>query len=418
LPERRSHLDASNSASRRLAVAIAALVIVGSCSPSAGPSSGATTREPRATAAPTVVASPSAPARSPENDQPRIVKLGPLPIQQGDERAVLLPSGQVLLIGGYGGASPAPAAVETFDPATLQFAPAPPLKIGRDKFAATVLEDGEVLLAGGTTYFNGIEKNARDAELLDPPKGQTAIVGRTVDLRLWLTATLLPDGRVLLVGGLGEDGTELKSAETYDATTKSFKSVGSMHSARVHQTSTLLADGRVLVTGGSEGLDSSSDYPPPQVVFASSEVFAPSTGKFAVSGDMTVPRAFAAAVRLNDGRVLIAGGADVHESALSSAELYDPSSGTFAPTGSLQSFRAGANATLLKDGRVLISGGWFDQMTQTVSRVELYDPATGTFSRVDGGDRDGPAGYETTATLLADGRVFLTDGSSAYLFTP
>jgi hypothetical protein len=178
------------------------------------------------------------------------------------------------------------------------------------------------------------------------------------------TATLLPDGRVLIAGGFGES-PYLASAELYDPKTGSFSPTGSMATARELHTATLLSDGLVLIAGGND-----SWYSTTSTSFASAELYDPKTGSFSPTGSMATARSYHTATLLSDGLVLIAGGTD-GSTWLVSAELYDPKTGSFSPTGSMTTGRAFHTATALPDGRVLIAGG--DAFPSTAS-AELYQP--------------------------------------------
>jgi hypothetical protein len=121
---------------------------------------------------------------------------------------------------------------------------------------------------------------------------------------------------------------------------------------------------------------------------------------------MTVARACPDAVRLADGRVLIAEGAGQDTPGTTSAEIYNPATGKFSPTGTMTTQRSGDTATLLENGKVLFAGG---DVGGSVATAELYDPATGKFSLT--GNMVAMRQF-ACATLLSDGRVLIAGGSS------
>jgi len=213
------------------------------------------------------------------------------------------------------------------------------------------------------------------------------------------TATLLPNGKVLIAGGVDTVPHVSTSAELYDPSSGVFSATGSMSVPRSSHTATLLPDGKVLITGGSAGILNQASG----VDTTTAELYDPLTGTFTPTGQMSVPRFLHSATLLTGGKVLLAGGEGVISSpATATAELYDPVTGTFTPTGNMTTPRAQQLATLLVDGRVLIvpSGDQDDHST------ELYDPATGTFSRTTWTTDDGGVG--ATSTLLASGKVLVT----------
>jgi hypothetical protein len=192
------------------------------------------------------------------------------------------------------------------------------------------------------------------------------------------TATLLPDGRVLVLGG-GWDSPF--AAELWDPTTGTFGPAGELERGRSNCTATLLADGRVLIVGGMDWIAAAAEDPPifpdlPDEVI-SAEIWDPATGAFSPAGSLTEPRAGGhTATLLADGRVLIIGGWGDDE-LLASAELWDPATGSFGPAGSLDGPRSSHAATLLADGRVLVVGGHgIDDSLASAELWEAYPSST------------------------------------------
>jgi len=139
----------------------------------------------------------------------------------------------------------------------------------------------------------------------------------------WLdTATLLEDGRVLITGGRSPNSTQYASAELYDPGSGKFSLTGSMDATRQQHTATLLSDGRVLIAGGYTG-DGKGNWN----LLASTEIYDPGSGQFSSTGSMGDARYDAVAARLQDGRVLIAGGSGIGTTdliQLNSAVLFQP----------------------------------------------------------------------------------------------
>ncbi len=211
------------------------------------------------------------------------------------------------------------------------------------------------------------------------------------------TATLLPDGKVLIVGGMRRNQDFYKSAELYDPATGKFTPTGEMSVARVGHLAVLLRSGKVLIAGGWIGHGTTD----------SAELYDPVTGRFTVIAKMTTRRARPSATLLPSGNVLIAGGDDhdARDAAIASAEIFRADTLHFEPTGSLHRPRQGQTATLLDDGRILMAGGSNGAL---IAIAELYDPKTGTFT--DTGSLITPR-YKHTAGLLPDGRVLIAGGS-------
>jgi WD40 repeat protein len=205
------------------------------------------------------------------------------------------------------------------------------------------------LVAGGADQ-DPTGTGSASAELYDPGTGTFAQTGSMAVGRFRHTATLLQNGKVLIIGGvLLSSSNPTSTAEVYDPATGSFTLTGAMTTAREEHTATLLNDGKVLIVGGASSVTGSGDLR----LTATAEVYDPSTGSFSVSGSMTRARSLHTATLLPSGKVLIAGGGDDN----STAELYDPAIGSFSITGGMEVGRSGHSATLLPNGSVLVVGG-------------------------------------------------------------
>jgi len=264
----------------------------------------------------------------------------------------------------------------------------------RAEASATLLQSGQVLLAGGTQGEVSVIANA---ELYNPSINAWTPTSTLLTARSDHTATLLPNGQVLVVGGLGPPSggsyTFLASAETYNPSTGLWGAAGSLAAGRYGHTATLLTDGRVLVAGG-EGLTQLSDC----------EIYDPTFNSWTAAASLMTARAFHTATLLADGKVLVAGGAGA--TALSSCELYDPAANTWSAAGSLETARAAHTATLLLNGKVLASAGTPGGTISTTS-AEIYDPSTNVWSAA--GSLAAPRCFPT-ATLMPNGGVLVTGG--------
>ena len=311
---------------------------------------------------------------------------------------VALAGGLLLIAQPFAQQGPSVPGAATSGPGS--FRPAGMLAAGRGEHTATLLNDGRVLIVGGW----GDGGSVAMAEVWDPATASFGPAGSLVEPRAEHTATLLPDGRVLIVGGQFGDGGALTSAEVWDPATTSFAPAGSLAEGHARHTATLLADGRVLIVGGIRR---------EQHTARTAEVWDPSTASFEpVASLASEGGQGTTATLLDDGRVLIVGGEAAGGGPVTPAGVWDPVTSSFEPVGSLAEPRGFHAATLLNDGRVLVVGGSDQSNTARYGMVrkvaEAWDPVAASFAAAGSlaeGRNDGQ-----TATLLPDGRVLVVGG--------
>jgi hypothetical protein len=268
----------------------------------------------------------------------------------------------------------------------------------RDQHTATILQDGRVLVAGGFQASGGTATALAVAELYDPGSGAWTAAASMSVARAGQTATALPNGRVLVVGGQNQSGA-LATAELYDPATNHWSAAGQLQTARYGQAAVLLTTGKVLVAGGR----ASQSAP-----VSSTELYDPAANTWSAGPNLSVGRSDLTATLLDDGRVLVAGG-DASASTVSApqatADLIDPQGRAATRAVNMGAGRAGQTATLLLDGRVLVTGG-----TSGTPRAEVYAPALGTWSAV-----AAPAAARrfSAAVLLPSGQVLVAGGSDS-----
>lgn len=364
--------------------------------------------------------------------------------------ATLLTDGRVLIAGGSPSGefvSESLASTEIYDPSVGTFGAGAPLIVSREFASATLLPSGKVLIAGGYSIVAGTPHFLTSAELYDPIGTTSTATGAMANARVGAIAALLPSGDVLIAGGSNSVFTDA-SAETYSATSGTFSSAGSMTNARLAASAILLPNAQVLVIGGvnsstfpaqAESYDASNGtftatgslsfgcgvplltpLPNGQVLLvgcsapAGAQVYDPATGIFTALSDLLLLKVGSrpAMTLLGNGQVLIASG----ESGNLAAGQFDPVAGTFTQVGSLPRSFVDPTSTLLADGRVLIAGGFGD-----VSDSVIYDPATRTFGAE---SQMNLPRLLATATLLPNGKVLIAGGislteiASAELYDP
>lgn len=350
---------------------------------------------------------------------------GNLTDARAEHSATLLTDGRVLVAGGFNGTA-ALRTAELFEPNTNRWRRVGDLATPRRQHTATLLPDSTVLVAGGlngATALNSSE-TYNSATIAWTASGNLAS-GRSAH-----TATLLPNGRLLVAGGQNAAGSPLNAAEVYNYLTRLWSGAPlpspntlffNLTDARSNHTATMLPSGRVLLVGGL-GNDTTA--------LNSAELYEYASGSWALTKNVSTnattqlatARAGHTATLLPTGKVLVAGGVGSNSPliASNSAELYDPTTGTWSPTGSLNNARFNHTATLLPNGKVLVIGG---QNDPGISTAELYDPVTGFWTNT---PAPGVPRYLHTATLLPNGLVLVVGGigfsgvrtASVQLFDP
>jgi hypothetical protein len=299
-----------------------------------------------------------------------------------------------------GGPTQAPPTFPAVDPLWAAHAR---LDRARAYHTATLLPDGRVAIIGGQA-----SNDSRDAlatvELYDPVLEEFEPGGRLADARYAHTATLLADGRLLVAGGVGLDGVPIASAEVYDPQTQKSQRVGDLAEARYKASAALLPDSRVLIIGG-RGTDGPVGLP---------EVFDPATGEFGSGGKPLsgIHEASAMAVG-RDGLVVLVG--VTVEGSGEVVAVYDSADATFRyPAVTIATGRAGrteAASCQLADGRMVVVGGWTHQGTS--GAIEVID--TGNYASVLDASRPSLITPRVAPTVVAlnDGSVLILGGEEA-----
>jgi hypothetical protein len=258
---------------------------------------------------------------------------------------------------------------------------------------ATPLPNGNVVIIGGRYYDSRGVQTLDSIKIYNANIKQFTEIGKLKTPRAGHTATQLPNGKILIVGGFDNNLDPIPSAEVFDPLNEVTQDIGNSKIPRAFHTATLLANGKVLVAGGT------------QVAAAKAELYDPETNEFTLTSDMTSARYSHSATLLPSGRVLIVGGGD----GLTSAELFDPASNTFSATGNLTEGRRNHSATLLSNGDVLIVRG-IGKGDSSIASAEIFTSLTGKFSIA---GRSALAGGSHSAILLPKDAVLVVGGQGS-----
>lgn len=317
-----------------------------------------------------------------EPNRGSFVATGSMSVARTGHTATRLKNGRVLVAGGssqlFGGGTIF-ASAELYNPSKGRFSDTGAMLDARTGHTATPLADGKVLIAGGDDGTTSLSSS----ELYDPASGEFAETGVMNIPRDNCTATRLANGKVLIAGGYqllpDFSGSVQDTAEIYDPATGSFSLTGSMNSAREAHTATLLPDGRVLITGGDDS----------QTVFDTAELYDPTTGQFSETEHMTTSRVGHLAAALGDGDVLVAGGVNNRGASLKSAEVFVAKAGKFVKVAAMPRDRFMVGATVLTTSTILIAGGYTQCPSSAASFCEkpvktalIFDHGSDTFRSI------------------------------------
>lgn len=274
----------------------------------------------------------------------------------------------------------------------------PPLPISVALQASSRLNDGRVFIVGGIS--SGVLEIYAGTQIFDSRMGTWAAGPNLESDRSSATATTLPNGDVLVVGGESLESSALSTAEICAPSAPTCVSASPMSFGRTHHAAVTLQDGRVLVVGGGDPRDVEAG--------AVAEIYDVESGSWTPTTSLNVPRTAPSASLMRDGRVIVTGGftaASVPEYS-DSVEIYDPVANRWTQVTAMRHARVTHSSTVLPSGLILVVGG-VAAIRVTLSGAEVYDPIGDAWT--DATSLDAPL-FGHSATLLPDGRVLLIGG--------
>ena len=353
-------------------------------------------------------------------------RTGSMNFPRKNHKTILLDNGLVLAVTGAF-TSQNQTMTELYNPASGKWTLTGSTTVLHENGSATLLANGEVLLAGGTDLPDGNNNLTAGAELFNPSKGQWSTTGSMPSVRAYQAAVLLANGEVLVVGGEDSSISSLASAELYNPATGTWQPTASMHASRWLPFAQLLGDGTVLVAGGEAFTNGSS-----RSVLNSAEIYNPSTGAWTSTENFPLPSLPGNGSFGGSGPPPIGVGAPLPNGDVLVAReaFFDPGTGAWTATGPFPNSKivsGPTTATLLTTGNVLMTG-----LRSTYNRTPpenatvLYNPSSNTY--VNGASMT-TARYQDAATLLPNGQVLVSGGyqntsigtevlTSAELYTP
>lgn len=342
------------------------------------------------------------------NGAPGFANTGTLSTPRDNAAAVRLPNGKVLIAGGESSNGSTLASAELYDPVTGTWTPTGTMTAPRIRHTMVLLKSGLVLSAGGISCSNcNVQTNT--AEVYDPTSGQWTAVAPMNQTRANHTATLLPDGRILVAGGIGNSGSTIfATGEIYDPATGSWTEIGGMSSGHSRHAAALAANGTVIVAGGA---NQQFNYT------AAVDIFNPATNQWSTGASMPSARGNFTIVPLATGKILFPGGDNGQ--ILRAVDLYDPAANAWTAANPMPIPRFGFTLTPLGNGTVLMVGG-FDSNATYLNPL-LYNPLVDSWTSAGVQPRFGHS-----AALLGNGNVLVAGGYNnivgeigpAALYTP
>jgi N-acetylneuraminic acid mutarotase len=297
--------------------------------------------------------------------------------------------------------------VEIFNPVKNKYKSVAPLHTARHGHSATLLRDGRVLVIGGYTLP---QQWLGDAEIYDPSSDTWTQTYPLYKHGVTHTATVMKDGRVLVVGGCIGDGVCTERAEIFNPKTDSWIDVPPLQSDRASHIAQLLDNGHVLVAGGT---GASGQIP----TDGASVLYNPRTNTWTSAGPMVNPRLAAKAVLLPNGCVLVAGGNLLdypNFSVTNTSEIYNPATNTWTAAASLSQARSGFLMNIFPTGQTLVVGGARDSdccwsATSFVQEVESYNYRKNTWTVV--ANLPQPGAF-MASTFLPNWQLWVTGGQN------
>ena len=289
------------------------------------------------------------------------------------------------------------------------------LEFGRWGHTATLLQNDTILIVGGMKRLAYRRTSIAQGEILPLGSTEWAKTSRFNWERTYHTASLLPDGTVLVAGGTGRvvlkegeseslwrGNKDLNSAEIYDPKTDEWENAPDMTYKKQLAQAITLEDGRVMIIGGRSGVSTLS----------SNEIYDPEDNSWSEAEPMMQSRMSHSAVKLIDNTILVTGGMEsvTMGDTLSSAEIYDPLQNSWSKVAKLTRARLGHRSTLLPDGRVLVTGGTSvveADLLGPETTAEIYDPILNEWTLI---STELLARKDHSAVLTPGGKVILIGG--------